>query len=114
VAFDAIVYQETTKQQWEEAAEACHAEDRRWRSVPARRRKPCSTWPGWVRGRVSSAAECVRFERESFGELLQMLSDVPEQEQEQVWAEIEVARGEYATDAVVVGPCELHVLSGTR
>src|SRR5680860_497326 len=63
---------------------------------------------------LSSAAECVRFERESFGALQQMLSGVPEQEREQVWADIEVALGEYETDGGFVGPCELHVLSGTR
>jgi ubiquinone/menaquinone biosynthesis C-methylase UbiE len=64
--------------------------------------------------RLPSAADCVRFERESFGALHQMLSRVPDDERPQVWAEIESALGEYDTDGGFVGPCELHVLSGTR
>jgi SAM-dependent methyltransferase len=64
--------------------------------------------------RLSSAAECVRFERESFGALHQMLSGVPVKERERVWADIEVALGEYDTGEGFVGPCELHVLGGTR
>ena len=39
--------------------------------------------------RLSSAAECVRFERESFGALHQMLSGLPESERGAVWEEIE-------------------------
>lgn len=64
--------------------------------------------------RLPSAADCVRFERESFGALHQMLSGVPEDERPRVWADIEVALGEYDTGGGFVGPCELHVLSGTR
>ena len=64
--------------------------------------------------RLPSAADCVRFERESFGALHQMLSGVPEDERAQVWADIELALREYETADGFVGPCELHVLSGTR
>ncbi|GAA3580501.1 class I SAM-dependent methyltransferase [Kribbella ginsengisoli] len=64
--------------------------------------------------RLPSAADCVRFEKESFGALHQMLSGVPEDERTRVWADIERALGEYDTDGQFVGPCELHVLSGTR
>ena len=64
--------------------------------------------------RLPSAADCVRFERESFGALHQMLSGVPEDERAQVWADIELALREYETGDGFVGPCELHVLSGTR
>lgn len=64
--------------------------------------------------RLSSAAECVRFERESFGALHQMLSGVPEQERLQVWDDIAEALGAYDSDAGFVGPCELHVVAGTR
>ena len=39
--------------------------------------------------RFSSAAECVRFERESFGALHAMLAGVPEDERQEAWAEIE-------------------------
>lgn len=64
--------------------------------------------------RLSSAAECVRFERESFGALHQMLSGVPEDDRAGVWSEIETALGAYETADGFVGPCELLVLSGTR
>jgi SAM-dependent methyltransferase len=64
--------------------------------------------------RLTSAAECVRFERESFGALHQMLSGVPEAEREDVWADIEKALEAYDDGSGFVGPCELHVLSGTR
>ena len=64
--------------------------------------------------RMSSAAECVRFERESFGALHQMLSGVPADEREQVWDDIEEALGEFDLVDGFVGPCELHVISGTR
>lgn len=64
--------------------------------------------------RLPSAADCVRFERESFGALHQMLASVPDDERPQVWADIEGALGEYDTGEGFVGPCELHVLSGTR
>ena len=40
--------------------------------------------------RLASAAECVRFERESFGALQQMLAGLPEREQQAAWQEIEV------------------------
>src|SRR5918993_351531 len=39
--------------------------------------------------RVASAAECVRFERESFGALLQMMSGMDDDERAATWAEIE-------------------------
>jgi SAM-dependent methyltransferase len=64
--------------------------------------------------RLSSAAECVRFERESFGALHQMLSGVPEEEREQVWDDIEMTLSEHDVNEGFVGPCELHVLAGTR
>lgn len=64
--------------------------------------------------RFSSAADCVRFERESFGALHQMLAGVPEVERPGVWAEIEDALSRFETDAEFVGPCELLVASATR
>jgi ubiquinone/menaquinone biosynthesis C-methylase UbiE len=39
--------------------------------------------------RMRSAAECVQFERESFGALHQMLSGLPESERQAGWQEIE-------------------------
>jgi ubiquinone/menaquinone biosynthesis C-methylase UbiE len=64
--------------------------------------------------RLPSAADCVRFERESFGALNQLLSGVPEDALPQVWADVEAALAEFDTAGGFVGPCELHVLSGTR
>jgi hypothetical protein len=58
--------------------------------------------------RLPSAAECVRFERESFGALHQMLSGLDEDGREAAWAEIgEALRG-------FEGPCELVVAVGVR
>jgi hypothetical protein len=61
---------------------------------------------------LPSAAECVRFERESFGALHQMLSGVPEADQPGVWQEIEDALRQFETAAGFVGPCELLVATG--
>lgn len=63
--------------------------------------------------RMSSAAECVRFERESFGALHQMLSGVPEADRPGVWADIETQLSQFETADAFVGPCELLVGSGT-
>lgn len=64
--------------------------------------------------RLASAAECLRFERESFGALHQMLAGVPAEEREDVWAEVEQALQQFETPDGFVGPCELLVASGTR
>ena len=63
---------------------------------------------------ATSAAECLRFQRESFGALHQMLSGVPEEEREDVWAEVEQGLQQFETADGFVGPCELLVVSGTR
>ena len=64
--------------------------------------------------RLSSAAECVRFERDSFGALHQMLAGVAPQEREAVWGQIEAALARFETPDGFVGPCELLVGSGTK
>ena len=63
---------------------------------------------------LPSAADCVRFERESFGALHQMLGGLDEAERERVWDEIGSTLQAYETDEGFVGPCELHVVSGSR
>jgi SAM-dependent methyltransferase len=65
--------------------------------------------------RLPTAAECVRFERESFGALLQMMSGMGDDERAATWDEIEstLARFETREDGFV-GPCEMLVGSGTR
>lgn len=63
---------------------------------------------------LPSAAECVRFERDSFGALHQMLAGLAEAERGEVWQEIEEALGQFDTAEGFVGPCELHVVAATR
>lgn len=57
-----------------------------------------------ARVRLGSAAECVRFERESFGALHQMLSSLDETERGSVWEEIEQALLEFEGPEGFVGP----------
>jgi SAM-dependent methyltransferase len=64
--------------------------------------------------RMKSAADCVAFERESFGALHQMLSGLTEIEREAAWAEIEASLAEFDGPDGFVGPCEMLVVSGTR
>jgi SAM-dependent methyltransferase len=64
--------------------------------------------------RMPSAAECVRFERESFGALHQMLANVEAAQRPAVWAEIEERLGDFETGEGFVGPCELLVASGSK
>jgi len=64
--------------------------------------------------RVDSAAECVRFEKESFGALHQMLSGLDESAQSEAWAEIEESLGQFEGDGGFEGPCELVVGVGAK
>jgi SAM-dependent methyltransferase len=64
--------------------------------------------------RMASAAECTRFERESFGALHQMLSGLPEDERPGVWAEVEDALSQFEGPDGFVGPCELLVAVATK
>jgi ubiquinone/menaquinone biosynthesis C-methylase UbiE len=64
--------------------------------------------------RLPSAAECVRFERESFGALHQMLSGLPEPEREAAWEEIAAELSRFEGPDGFTGPCEMLVVSGTR
>jgi hypothetical protein len=64
--------------------------------------------------RMSSAAECARFERESFGALHQMLSNVPVGERDGVWVDIASALARFETSEGFTGPCELLVAAGTK
>jgi SAM-dependent methyltransferase len=63
---------------------------------------------------LPSAAECVRFERESFGALHQMLGSMRPEEQASVWDEIEAALSQFDTPDGFVGPCELVIAGATR
>lgn len=64
--------------------------------------------------RVSTAAECVRFERESFGALHQMLSGLDEAQRAAAWSEIERKLESFEGPDGFEGPCELVIGSGTK
>lgn len=63
---------------------------------------------------LSSAKECVQFEKESFGALHQMLSSLPDAEKESVWDEIEKELQKFETQNGFVGPCEMVVAVGEK
>lgn len=64
--------------------------------------------------RVSSAAECLQFEQESFGALHQMLSGLSGSEQDEAWHEIELALGQFEVNGQFEGPCEMLVAVATK
>ena len=64
--------------------------------------------------RLASAAECVRFERDSFGALQQMLAGVAQQERESVWQEIEQTLRQFEGSSGFEAACELLLAVGTR
>jgi len=64
--------------------------------------------------RMASAAECVRFERESFGALHQMLAGLPEPERDAAWTEIGEALAQFEGPDGFEGPCEMLVVTGTK
>jgi SAM-dependent methyltransferase len=65
--------------------------------------------------RMKSAAECLRFEKESFGALHQMLSGLDEPSREATWAEVGRAlAGFESAGEGFVGPCQLVIAVGTK
>lgn len=64
--------------------------------------------------RLPSAADCVQFERESFGALHQMLAGLDDAGRAAAWAEIETTLTQFDTDDGFVGPCELLVASAAK
>lgn len=64
--------------------------------------------------RLASVAECVRFERESFGALHQMLSGLSEAEREAAWEEIQQELSAFEGAEGFEGPCELIVAIGAK
>ncbi|GIH22817.1 methyltransferase [Acrocarpospora phusangensis] len=64
--------------------------------------------------RMRGADDCVRFERESFGALHQMMSGLSEAEREDTWTEIGQALAQFEDPEGFVGPCEMLVVSGVR
>lgn len=64
--------------------------------------------------RLSSAAECVRFERESFGALHQMMATLSDDERADTWREIESELKKFEGPGGFVGPCEMLVAVGVK
>jgi SAM-dependent methyltransferase len=64
--------------------------------------------------RLSSAAECLRFERDSFGALHQMLGGLSDTERQEAWDEIEQALRTFEGPEGFEGPCELLLGVGTK
>jgi hypothetical protein len=63
---------------------------------------------------MHSAAECVQFERESFGALHQMMAKLDEAQRAEAWAEIERELGAFNKADGFAGPCELLVGAATK
>jgi SAM-dependent methyltransferase len=64
--------------------------------------------------KLPSAAECVRFEKESFGALHQMLSGLDQAGRDAAWAEIGKELQAFESPTGFAGPCELVVAVGTK
>jgi hypothetical protein len=56
----------------------------------------------------------VRFEREAFGALHQMLAGLPPERQNEAWDEVELALRQCEKRGNFIGPHELLVGAGTR
>jgi len=63
---------------------------------------------------MPSAKDCVRFEKESFGALHQMLSGLTDPEKESVWIEVEEALKQFENVSGFRGPCEMIVAVGEK
>ena len=63
---------------------------------------------------LPAAKDCVKFEKESFGALHQMMSGLTETEKESVWEEIEQELKKFEMDKGFVGPCEMVVATGEK
>src|SRR3954464_345356 len=64
--------------------------------------------------RMPSAADCLRFEQESFGALQQMLSGLSPAQRDAAWSDVGEALGQFEGADGFVGPCRLLVACGTR
>jgi SAM-dependent methyltransferase len=64
--------------------------------------------------RMKTAAECVRFEKESFGALHQMLAGLDGAGREAAWQEIEQELRAFETPAGFEGPCEMIIGVGKK
>ncbi len=62
---------------------------------------------------LPSAEECVRFERESFGALHQMMSGLDESQRAETWREIEAGLRQFEAEGGFRGPCQMLVGAAT-
>lgn len=60
------------------------------------------------------ANDCLRFEKESFGALHQMLSGLSEEEKAEAWDEVEERLGQFEQDGRFEGPCEMLMAVGCK
>jgi len=63
---------------------------------------------------LPTAADCVLFERESFGALHQMLAGLDADARDQAWQEITHALSEFEGPDGFVGPCEMLVVGAVN
>ena len=63
---------------------------------------------------LPAAKDCVKFEKESFGALHQMMSGLTETEKESVWEEIKQELKKFETENGFIGPCEMVVATGEK
>tara|TARA_R110002096_G_scaffold367840_1_gene561088 strand:+ start:19837 stop:20703 length:867 start_codon:yes stop_codon:yes gene_type:complete len=63
---------------------------------------------------LKTAAECLQFEKESFGALHQMLTGLTAQEQLEAWNEVGEKLSEFEHGGRFVGPCEFVLAVGTK
>ena len=63
---------------------------------------------------MTSAAECIRFERESFGAFNQMMAHLPREERESIWDEAQVAMQVFEGPGGFEVPCEPIVGVGVK
>lgn len=63
---------------------------------------------------LPAAKDCVRFEKESFGALHQMMSGLSDDEKQSVWQQIEQELQQFETENGFTGPCEMVVAVGEK
>lgn len=63
---------------------------------------------------LPDAKDCVRFEKESFGALHQMMSGLSDDEKQSVWQQIEQELQQFETENGFTGPCEMVVAVGEK
>jgi len=101
-AFDPITHKATTREQWQTAAAAWN----RWGPT-------LGQWLGPATALMVDLCD-LRFERESFGALHQMLAGLNDAQRQAAWEEIEQELGKFEGTDGCEGPCELVSGVGTK